>query len=324
MTGPDSTFSLIVPVYRNEKSIPELLEALVGANRALDGRLEVVFVVDGSPDRSAEILASKLPDFEVTSQLLLHSRNFGSFAAIRSGLASAQGRFFAVMAADLQEPPELVVEFFGALETGDVDVTVGTRMERDDPLRSRSSARLFWSLYRRFVQPEMPVGGIDVFGCNRAVRDRLLEFSEANSSLVGLLFWLGFRRREFPYRRRASRNEESGWTFARKVRYLFDSAFAFSDLPIRLLILAGALGLVVSLGFGAVVLMARLLDWITVPGYAAIVVTIIFFGALNTLGLGIVGSYLWRAFENTKQRPGAVVMSSTRFEGSRGSESGNE
>ena len=156
------------------------------------------------------------------------------------------------------------------------------------------------------------------------MRDRLLEFDEANSSLVGLLFWLGFRRREFPYRRRASANAESGWSFARKVRYFFDSAFAFSDLPIRLLILAGAVGLLVSVVFGTVILVARMLGLIPVPGYAAIVVTIIFFGALNTFGLGIVGSYLWRAFENTKRRPGAVVMATTRFDGSRAPEQRHE
>ena len=93
------------------------------------------------------------------------------------------------MAADLQEPPELVEEMFRTLETGSVDITVGTRIGRDDPRSSRWASAVFWRLYRKLIQKEVPPGGVDIFGCNRAVRDQLLEIREANTSLVGLLFW---------------------------------------------------------------------------------------------------------------------------------------
>jgi glycosyltransferase involved in cell wall biosynthesis len=308
-------YSLVIPVYKNEASLPDLLKALEELSTDLDGRLEVVFVVDGSPDRSMELLANALPDCSFRSQLALLSRNFGSFAAIRAGLAEASGPYFAVMAADLQEPPELVAQFFRALESEPVDVTIGTRSERDDPVLARWPAQLFWALYRRFVQPEMPPGGVDVFGCNLAVRDRLLTLVESNSSLVGLLFWLGYRRKMIPYQRRARAHGESAWTFRGKLQYLSDSVFAFSDLPIRVLIGVGGLGLFVSAALGALVIAARMLGFIEVPGYAAIIITVVFFAALNTFGLGVIGSYVWRAFENTKQRPEAIVMSRTRHEG---------
>jgi len=314
MAGPDSDRSLVIPVYRNEGSIPALLEATAELDRALGGRLEVVFVVDGSPDRSAELLAEALPLAPHRSRLLRLSRNFGSFAAIRAGLEAASGPLFAVMAADLQEPPELVLDLFRALEGGEADIAVGTRAGRDDPAASRVSSELFWRLYRRFVQPEMPEGGVDVFAATAQVRDRLLSLRESNSSLVGLLFWLGFRRVEVSYRRQERQHGTSAWTLSRKARYLLDSVFGFSDLPIRLMIGLGGLGLLVSIVFGAVVLVMRLRGLIDVPGYAAIVLVIFFFAALNTLGLGIIGGYVWRAFENTKRRPESVVMSSEDFE----------
>jgi glycosyltransferase involved in cell wall biosynthesis len=308
-------YSLVIPVYRNQDSIPELLLALKGLSEKLERRLEVVFVVDGSPDRSAELLERYLPDCEFRSRLLLLSRNFGSFAAIRAGLAEARGPYFAVMAADLQEPPELLLEFFRSLESEPIDVAVGTREGRNDPALSRWASQLFWSAYRRLAQREMPPGGVDIFGCNLAFRDHLLQLNEANSTLVGLLFWLGFRRKLIGYERLPRRHGRSAWSLSRKLRYLMDSVFAFSDVPIRMLIVTGAAGLVFSVGFSAVVVVSRISGLIPVPGYAATVLLITFFAALNLFGLGIIGAYVWRAFENTKGRPGAIVMSREEFEG---------
>lgn len=306
-------YSLVIPVYRNEGSIPELLLTLDGLAAELEQPLEVVFVVDGSPDRCAKLLQKSLADCSFASRLVLLSRNFGSFPAIRTGLAEARGSLFAVMAADLQEPPELIYNFFRILESEPVDVAIGIRESRDDPLPGRWASQLYWSVYRRFVQAEMPAGGADVFACNRAFRDRLLELDESNSSLVGLLFWLGFRRRLVPYQRRTRRHGRSAWTLSRKLRYLMDSLFAFSDLPIRLLVLLGVAGLALSIVFGLVVFVARISGLIPVPGYATTITLITFFAALNSFGLGIIGSYVWRAFENTKGRPQAVVMSRTDF-----------
>jgi glycosyltransferase involved in cell wall biosynthesis len=307
-------YSLVIPVYRNEGSLPELLLALEGVSEKLAHPLEVVFVVDGSPDRCAELLQSQLPSRRFRSQLVLHSRNFGSFAAIRTGLAEARGPYFAVLAADLQEPPELALEFFRALEDEPVDVVIGTRAARSDPLLSRWSSQVFWLAYRKLVQPEMPPGGVDVFACNRTVRDHLLALGESNSTLVGLLFWLGFRRKLVPYERLPRRHGASGWTLARKLRYLTDSVFAFSDLPIRLLVVAGIVGLAFSVGFSLLVLVARFSGLIPIPGYAGTVLIITFFAALNSFGLGILGGYLWRAFENTKGRPHAIVRARTEFD----------
>ena len=307
-------FSLIVPIYRNEGSIPSLLETLEELNRNMDGELEAVLVVDGSPDRSLELLSASLGRASFSSQLVVLSRNFGVFPAITAGLASARGEFFAIMAADLQEPPELILEIRGKLKTGQYDVVAGTRAGREDPLVSRILSASFWKLYRILVQREIPSGGVDVFGCTSEFRDHLLSLRERNTMLVGLIFWLGFRRGEVSYTRRPRRHGKSAWTLARKVRYLLDSTFAFSDLPIRLLSFIGILGIALSVILAGITVFAKWSGRVAVPGYSTTVLLIVFFGGLNSLGLGLIGEYVWRTFENTKGRPAYVIAHHRKFE----------
>jgi polyisoprenyl-phosphate glycosyltransferase len=308
-------YSLIIPVYRNAASLPRLIEIVADFPSRLDGPFEAVFVIDGSPDDSLTLLQRLLPGAPLRATILALSRNFGSFAAIRAGMEIAGGPYLAVMAADLQEPPELVLEIFHRLRDGQSDVVVGTRTARADRWPSRVAAGIFWRIYRRFVQPEMPPGGVDMFGCNDAVRQVLLRIHERNTSLVGLLFWVGFRRSEVAYQRQPREGGgASGWTLARRFRYMQDSVFAFSDLPIRLLVWIGGTGLLLAVLLGLVILIARVVGDIEVPGYTATALLVLFFGALNLASVGIVGSYVWRAFENTKGRPGAIVLSQQRFE----------
>ncbi|MFN8095538.1 MAG: glycosyltransferase family 2 protein [Vicinamibacteria bacterium] len=308
-------FTVVVPVYRNEECIPDLLAALEEMDHRLAGDLEAVLVVDGSPDCSLEILARELPARRFRSQLLGLSRNFGSFAAIMAGLSAGHGDAFGVMAADLQEPIELVLEFRDRLASGRCDVVVGTRTGRCDPLLSRAASGLFWWSYRRLVQREVPPGGVDVFGCSAAFRDHLLALRERNATLVGLVFWLGFRREEVPYVRRPRLHGRSAWSLRRRVRYLLDSGFAFSDLPVRLMTLAGLVGLSLSTVLAIVVLVTRIRGGIPVPGYTATVLSVMFFGGLNSLGIGVLGEYVWRTFENSKGRPGYVVAARHEFSG---------
>lgn len=300
--------SLIVPVYRNEGSLPDLLKAIESLNQVVGVAFEAVFVVDGSPDRSYEILRERLPASTFSSQLLLLSRNFGSFAAIRAGLRAGQGDCFAVMAADLQEPPELVQRMSVLLHEDEADVVLGVRNARQDPAMSKITAGLFWNLYRRFVVADVPPGGVDIFGCNRAFRDELLQLGESHSSLIAQIFWLGYRRRLVEYERQARQYGKSAWTLQKKMNYMMDSIFAFTDLPIRLLIRGGGLLAALSGLFTAMVVVSRLTGGITVPGYAMTMSVIVFFGALNVFALGVVGSYAWRAYENTKARPLHVVL----------------
>lgn len=300
-------FSIVIPVYKNEASLPRLISALTELKNSIQCELEVVFVVDGSPDNSFGLLRESLYTLPFATQLLLHSRNFGSFAAIRTGLKAARGDFFGVMAADLQEPPELMISFAEALQKDECDVVVGTRTGRDDPFLSRIASQAFWSLYRKYVVKDMPSGGVDVFGCNRQFRDELLQLQESRSSLVALIFWLGFRRKLIDYSRQARQEGVSGWTFRKKLDYMLDSIFAFSDAPIRALLRLGFIGCLISVLLMVMVFVAKIVGDIPVPGYTATLLVVLFFGALNMFSLGIVGTYAWRTYENSKQRPLAVT-----------------
>ena len=306
----DTLNTLVVPVYRNAGTIEALVDAVGEISESVDGNLEAVFVVDGSPDNSLALLSNYLGDAPFPSRVIEHSRNFGSFAAIRTGMSLARGENIAVMAADLQEPPELVIEFLRRLDTHEVDIVAGERTSRDD--RGDASSKLYWRLYRRFVIREMPADGVDVFACNAKVRDALCSLEEVNTSLVAQLFWMGFRRELVPYARRPS-GGTSGWTFPRKLRYLSDSVFAFTDLPVRLLWTVGLLGLTLGAVLASIVTVGRLSGSIDVPGYSATLLVYIFFASINLVGLGIIGSYVWRAYETVKGRPGAIVRSTTEF-----------
>jgi len=309
--------SLVVPVYNNEENLPRLFQELGAFAQRLGDDLEIVFVVDGATDGSLRTLQDKLPAWRISTQLLELSRNFGSFAAIAAGLAAARGEQLAVIAADLQEPPDLVLEFHRVLKSGEADVVLGTRTGRADPLLSRWLSESFWRVYRRLVLPEMPRGGVDVFGCTSEVRDRLLQLQESNTNLIALLFWLGFRRRFIPYERRPRLEGRTGWTLGRKLRYAIDSIFSFTDLPIRALLLLGAFGTVFAIAAAGVVFAMWALGRIPVLGYTPLMLVITFFGGLTALGLGIVGQYLWLALQNSRRRPNFIVKSTVRFDGQR-------
>src|SRR5262249_42515618 len=159
-----------------------------------DGPLEAVFVVDGSPDGSLALLRRLLrDDHRFSAQLIALSRNFGSFSAVKAGLAEARGDVVAVMTADLQEPVSLVEAFFTGLASREQAVGVGVRTAGNDGRSTAPAARLFGGLSRRLVQPEIPPGGVDVFACTHDVAAPLARLEESHTSLVGLLYWLGYR-----------------------------------------------------------------------------------------------------------------------------------
>jgi len=315
--------SIVIPVYRNAANIDPLLAALGELHGEMARDFEVVFVVDGSPDQSYGLLRQALPRQSFPSKLLLLSRNFGSFAAIRAGLAHASGDYLAIMAADLQEPPALVKRLCDTLAAGDCDVVLGTRESREDPLWTRITSTAFWWLYRKLVQGRMPPGGLDVFACTRAFAEQLLRMGEANSSLVGLVVWMGYRTKTIGYRRQARQLGKSAWTFARKWRYFQDSIFAFTDLPFRLLSTMGVVAVIGSIVLSTLAIISRLTGKTPVPGYTITVILIMFFGGMHSIGLSVLGGYLWRAFENTKARPNYLVAMADSYSPPQGSAKGS-
>ena len=211
--------SIVIPVFRNEKNIDRLVQELERIAGIAPMPIEAVLVVDGSPDRSLESLRDRLPSAAFSSTLVSLSRNFGAFNAVRCGLERASGDYIAVLAADLQEPADLALTFLDILKRDEADIVFATRSSRDDPWFDEVTSDAFWSLYRRWVLPELPPGGVNAVGCTRMVRDRLLELREPTTNLIALFFWLGFRRAYVPYDRQAGRDGRSAWTLGKKLRY---------------------------------------------------------------------------------------------------------
>ncbi|MBO9123165.1 MULTISPECIES: glycosyltransferase family 2 protein [unclassified Rhizobium] len=301
------TYSLVVPVYRNSEGIPSLIEALVKLDRSLSHDIEFVLVVDGSPDNSGPLLKVALNKSDLDFKLIFHSRNFGAFTAIRTGMEKSTAEFMAVMAADLQEPPELILSFFKILSSRRADVVFGKREGRNDPLVAKTLSNAFWGAYRRFVMPDMPKGGVDIFGCSRIVRDAIIQIEEPNSSLVAQLFWVGFRREFVPYVRLVREHGKSAWNFSRRLRYMVDSILSFSDLPIMLVLWLGVVGCTTSAIFGFATLVAKLSGLITETGYTSLILLTLFLGSLILSVQGLLGMYIWRTAENTKRRPLRVI-----------------
>jgi glycosyltransferase involved in cell wall biosynthesis len=309
--------SIVIPVFRNEKNIDRLVQELERIAAIAPMRIEVVLVVDGSPDRSLELLRRALPGTTFPAVLVSLSRNFGAFNAVRCGLEVASGDYISVLAADLQEPADLALTFLDILKRDQADIVFATRSSRDDPWFDELSSRAFWALYRRWVLPELPPGGVNAVGCNRMVRDRLLQLREPTTNLIALFFWLGFRRAYVPYDRQRRQAGRSAWTLPKKLRYGFDSLFSFTDLPIRLLLLLGLVGTISAVVFSVLLLSAWLTGRIAVPGYAPTVLIVMFFGSITSLGLGIVGQYVWLILQTTRGRPAYVIDHSETFHSDR-------
>jgi polyisoprenyl-phosphate glycosyltransferase len=302
----DFQYSIIIPIYNNEEFIPELLACCVSLKENLGKPSEFIFVVDGSPDNSLAKLKASLPNAKINSKLVELSRNFGSFSAIRTGLQYAKGKYLFFMAADLQEPPSFILDSAKILENGEFDIVIGKRKDRNDGFLNDLSSNTFWNLYRKII-PNVPKGGVDIFACTQQVKDSLLQLNESNTSLIGQLYWIGFKKLDLEYSRTQRKHGVSGWTFKKKLKYLMDSVFNFTDYPLRLLLSLGFIGCALSILLGIILIYLRITEVIQVPGYVAILITIMFFGSLNLAAVGIIGEYLHRTFDNTKNRSQSIV-----------------
>jgi polyisoprenyl-phosphate glycosyltransferase len=302
-------YSIVIPVYRNEQSINSLFEALEQVNTRLDNRVEVIFVDDGSPDTSVRQILTRMQESNLAVRLLHHSRNFGSFSAIRTGFHNVTGDFIGVISADLQEPPDLLVSFFKRLEDKSIDIVFGSRKSRNDPFFTRIFSNIYWSIYKKLIIKEVPRNGVDVFACKKHVVIAINQLKENNTSLVGMLFWIGFNKDFIEYERLERPYGKSAWTLRKKLRYMSDSVFAFSDIPIRVIRTLGVMGSLISVSLGTFLLIVSVSGKIEVPGYAPIMLAILFGNSAVLVGLGILGSYLWRTYENTQMRPYAISYS---------------
>jgi len=299
-----STISIVVPVFNNAPSLPLLLEqfqALAAARP--EHRFEFVFVDDGSADESCHVLA-ELVAAEPRATLVKLSRNFGSSAAILAGMEQAAGDAVAAIAADLQDPPELIGEMLSRWQQGR-KVVLAARETRDDPWLTSLLADAFYALFRRFAVPTMPGRGFDFFLVDRQVRDLLVGIQENNAYLMGLILWLGFSPDVIPYHRRPreKRFGRSTWTFAKKLKYFIDAFVGFSSAPLRAASATGAVCCTLGFLYAVVIVVRRLGYGADIQGWASLMVVLLFVSGVQMLMLGVLGEYLCRNLAETRRRP---------------------
>lgn len=303
-----SFVSVVVPVYQNAGSLADLLARLGAVAAALPGeRFEFVFVDDGSKDDSYAVLR-RLAEEDARVRLVKLSRNFGSGAAILAGLTEARGECMVALAADLQDPPELIPQLLDMWRQGR-KVVLAARRSRADPLATRLLADLFYRLFRRFALPNMPRHGFDFFLLDRTVRDLIAGIQENNSYLMGLILWMGFDPGVIHYDREArpARYGPSMWGLGRRVKHFIDSFTAFSYFPLRAASVLGVVVAVLGVLYAALVVVLRVVHGFPVEGWASIMVAVLLLSGVQMLMIGVLGEYLWRNLEETRRRPRFIV-----------------
>ena len=299
--------SIVVPVYKNEGSIDQLLHRINEISAAVPGMVEAVFVVDGSPDKSLDALRSQLPMAGFDAKVLLLSRNFGAFSAIRAGLREARGDATVVMAADLQEPTSLITNMLGIVQRDEADVAVGVRQSRKDGVVSRTLSAVFWKIFNRVSSLELPRGGVDIFALSRSARETLNTFEESSTSLIGLIYWMGFRRQEVPYHRAERRVGKSSWSLQKRINYAKDSVTAFSEFPLTVFLWSGAVGAIVSLVFALIGAFQYIFTSDHQSQREVTAIGLLFVASYLMAGLGVLGTYLWRIADNVRKRPDSIT-----------------
>ncbi len=299
--------SIVVPIYYNELNIPDTVPQLLALAPQLPGyELELVFVDDGSKDDSLALLLEQQRLHPETIKVVKLTRNFGAMSAVQAGLTVATGDCVGIIAADLQDPPELFLEMVGHWERG-TKVVFAVRADREESRSQKFFSNGYYALIRKFALAGYPPGGFDFFLVDRQVLDEVNQIREKNTNLMSLIFWLGHHPVMIPYVRRSRKKGTSRWTLAKKIKLFIDSFVAFSYAPIRFLSLTGLVFAVLGFVYAAIVFFGWLVNGIPVKGYAPIIIFVALTSGIQMLMLGVLGEYLWRALDETRRRPSFVV-----------------
>lgn len=298
---------IVIPIFNEEDCLPELLRRLHELRARMTGwQLGIIFVNDGSRDRSEQILraeAEKHPFIRV----IHFARNFGHQAAISAGLDAAEADCVAILDGDLQDPPELIPEMLARLAPG-VDVVYGQRRTRaGESWFKLATARLFYRFLSAVLKVNIPQDTGDFRVMTRRVVLAIRQMRERHRFLRGMVPWLGFPAEAFLYDRDRRHAGETKFGLFKMVRFALDAIFSFSNHPLRL---ATYLGLFLTLAgffFGLVVVWLRLFTDYTVPGISAVLFAVLVIGGLQSFILGICGEYIGRLYEQVKARPLYVV-----------------
>lgn len=302
------TISVIVPCFNEEEALPLFYQAMEKVQPQLDQEFEYIFVNDGSRDGTLEVLRElAAKDSKVT--YLSFSRNFGKEAALYAGLQEAHGELVTVMDVDLQDPPELLVEMVQRLEADpDLDCVGTRRVTRDGepPIRS-FFARMFYRLINRISQVQMVDGARDFRLMRRQMVDAILDVTEYNRFSKGIFSWVGFKTEYLEYKNVERVAGETSWNFWQLFSYSLEGIVNFSDAPLAIAFVGGALSCLLAFALAGLVIVRTLLYGDPTAGWPSMVSIILFLGGFQLLTIGILGKYIGKIFMETKNRPIYVI-----------------
>lgn len=301
-TSPDPVLSIVVPCHNEEDVLPELYDRLSAVLRPLGISYEVIFVEDGSRDRTVEIIRQLSTDDPAVRGIML-SRNFGHQAAVSAGYDHARGQAVLVMDADLQHPPELIPTFVEQWRAGHEVVYA---------YRENVTPRLGYRLYNWLCNVAIPAEAADFRLLDRCVIEALRRMPERKRFVRGLVAWLGFRQVGIPYTQPDRQAGSPAYTLRQHLRLRVDSVFSFSTVPLRVAVLLGLLTLLLGIAYAVYILIALFVRGQEIPsGWPALIITVLILGGVQLICLGMVAEYVGRVYEEVKQRPLYVVRETT-------------
>ena len=310
---PTPLLSLVIPIFNEEETIPELDRrlGLLLATPSIGSDWEVVFVDDGSRDRSRELLLG-LAEREPRYRVLGFSRNFGHQMAITAGVDRASGRAVVVMDADLQDPPEVVAEMLDRFRAG-YDVVYAVRKKRHgETIFKRFTAAFFYRFMRTMTGVDIPVDTGDFRLMSRAVVQVLSALRERHRFVRGLVAWVGFKQTAVYYDRDARFAGETKYPLKRMIRFAIDAITSFSVVPLRAATWLGIIAGLIAVGTGIWSLIERFREG-TVPGWTTIMMAVAFGSSAQLLMTGVLGEYVGRIYEEIKRRPLYIVEREVNF-----------
>lgn len=300
-------FSIVVPVFFNELNLDTTIPALLSLEKNIkDIEIELVFVDDGSGDKSFEILKSYTKLNKRKIKIVKFTKNFGQTPAIQAGLRIATGDCVGIISADLQEPYELFIQMHAHWKDGKKFV-IAERTEREENFFHRFLSNLYWGMIRKIALSEFPKGGFDFCLLDRQLVNDLNACYEKNTSIFPLIFSFGYSPFILSYTRRLRTAGKSGWTFRKKAKIFIDTAIAFSYFPIRFVSYIGISVSVISISMALFYIFSYFYFNTRYPGWTTIIVLIFFFGGLILITLGLIGEYLWRILDEVRKRPNYVI-----------------
>lgn len=300
--------SLVIPCYNEEESLPYLYEELKKVASEMDKQsFEFIFINDGSKDKTLDTIRG-LKEIDDRVHYVSFSRNFGKEAAIYAGLKKSTGSFVALLDADLQDPPSLLVEMYHTLKTEDYDCVATRRKDRkgEPPIRS-FFAKKFYQLINKISATEIVDGARDFRLMKRQMVDAILDVGEYNRFSKGIFGWVGFNTKWISYQNVERVAGQTKWSFWSLFFYSLEGIIAFSTRPLHIASLFGILFCIVAFIMICFIIFKTLIFGEDVQGYASTICVIFFIGGIQLFCLGILGQYLSKTYLETKQRPLFII-----------------